>query len=155
MGPLRDEIGIDFGRLRRYSVDLKNGTIEREWESRHPIELTRINYPRCNTRPYRFVWGVGAERGSSLFYDRILKLDVESDEAIYWVEPATYPGEPVFVAAPDGSREDEGVLLSVVLSGSEGRSFLLVLDASDMKELGRAWVPGVVPHGFHGLFDRA
>ena len=155
LDPLREEVGIEFGRLRRYSVDLENGSIEREWESRHSIELTRINYSRCNTRPYRFVWGVGADRDTSLFYDRILKLDVESDEALYWEEPGAFPGEPVFVASPDGSGEDDGVLLSVVLNGPEGRSFLLVLDASDLRELGRAWVPGVVPHGFHGLFDRA
>jgi beta,beta-carotene 9',10'-dioxygenase len=150
---LRRERAIDFGRLRRYTIDLQAGTIEREWESEHPIELTRLHYSRVNTRAYRYLWGVGASRTESVFYDRILKLDVTSDQALYWQEPQTFPGEPIFVSAPFGQDEDEGVLLSVVLSSQKEKSFLLVLDASDMSELARVWLPAVVPHGFHGLYD--
>ena len=150
---LRQERAIDFGRLRRYTIDPQAGTVEREWESSHPIELTRIHYSRVNTREYRYVWGVGAGREESVFYDRILKLDVTNDQALYWQEPDTFPGEPIFVTSPTGVDEDEGVSLSVVLSSEQEKSFLLVLDAADMTEMARVWLPGVVPHGFHGLYD--
>lgn len=51
----------------------------------------------------------------------------------------------------DGS-EDDGVLLTVVLDGSAGNSYLLVLDARDLREVGRAHVDGVIGFGFHGTF---
>ena len=94
-------------------------------------------------------------QAESLFYDRLTKLDVRTDEARVWSEPDTFPGEPIFVPAPDRTEEDAGVLLSVVLSGSKERSFLLVLDAQTMTEQARAWLPVAVPHGFHGLFEPA
>jgi beta,beta-carotene 9',10'-dioxygenase len=61
----------------------------------------------------------------------------------------------VFVARPDAEREDDGVLLSVVLDARSETSFLLVLDASDLSELARAEVPHHIPFGFHGQFARA
>lgn len=150
---LRQGGAIDFGHLRRYTIDQAKGTIERTWESQHVLELPRIHYARYNTKDYRFVFGVSAEKEHSLFYDRLLKLDVTKDHGTYWQEERTYPGEPVFVPDPAGCREDDGVLLSVVLSPQKRESFLLVLDAQSMTELARAWLPGVVPHGFHGMFQ--
>ncbi len=75
---------------------------------------------------------------------------------MHWHERGTYPGEPIFVRRPHGRREDDGVLLSVVLDARRRTSFLLVLDARDMNEIGRAAVPHHIPFGFHGLHaDRA
>ena len=59
-------------------------------------------------------------------------------------------GEPIFVADPESEDEDGGVVLSVVLDGVAGKSYLLVLDAKEFKEVGRANVDGVVGFGFHG-----
>lgn len=69
-----------------------------------------------------------------------------------WREEDCYPGEPVFVPAPDATTEDDGVLLSVVLDSRERRSWLLVLDAAGFTELARATVPHAIPFGFHGQF---
>jgi carotenoid cleavage dioxygenase-like enzyme len=44
------------------------------------------------------------------------------------------------------------VIVSVVLDGQRGRSFLLVLDAQSFDEVGRAFAPHVIPFGFHGEF---
>ena len=71
-----------------------------------------------------------------------------------WSEENCFPGEPVFVAAPDADDEGEGVLLSIVLDGRKGNSFLLVLDARSLDELARAEVPHHIPFGFHGQFAR-
>jgi beta,beta-carotene 9',10'-dioxygenase len=46
------------------------------------------------------------------------------------------------------------VLLSVVLDAQAAASYLLVLDAASMEELGRARVPHHIPFGFHGQFAR-
>jgi carotenoid cleavage dioxygenase-like enzyme len=84
--------------------------------------------------------------------DRIVKADVAKRSSTIWAEDGCYPGEPVFVAAPNAAHEDEGALLSVVLDGRTGNSFLLVLDASSLQELARAEVPHHIPFGFHGQF---
>jgi carotenoid cleavage dioxygenase-like enzyme len=113
------------------------------------FELPRINYSRCNERSYRYVWGVGLESG---WFDRIVKADLKTGSSGTWASDGAYPGEPVFVAAPDAAGEDDGVLLSVVL-GADGTSFLLVLDAGSMTELARALVPHHIPFGFHGMYS--
>lgn len=146
---------IDFGYFRRYRVSGRGGWVERERLSRHPLELPSIPYRRHSGRTYRYVYGISADPSSSLFYDRLIKLEVETDQARFWYEPGCFPGEPVFVTDPQGEGEDGGVLLSLVLSGEEQRSFLLVLDAQSMTELARAELPGAAPHGFHGFFERA
>jgi carotenoid cleavage dioxygenase-like enzyme len=118
-----------------------------------PFELPRINYGAYNGRPYRYAYGVGAvDRTGGNFLDQLVKLDVSTGETRSWHEPATYPGEPVFVPAPDSSGEDDGVVLSVVLDATSARSFLLVLDATTFVELARAEVPHAIPFGFHGQF---
>jgi beta,beta-carotene 9',10'-dioxygenase len=56
------------------------------------------------------------------------------------------------VPSLNANAEDEGVLLSVVLDAKAAASFLLVLDASTLKELARATAPHVISFGFHGGF---
>jgi carotenoid cleavage dioxygenase-like enzyme len=137
--------------LERFRVSPGSGTVAVEKLVDESIELPRINYGRCNERPYRYTWGVGSDGG---WLDRIVKADVVERGATTWSEDGAYPGEPVFVASPDGGAEDDGVLLSVVLDGRKGNSFLLVLDAASLDELARAEVPHHIPFGFHGQFAR-
>lgn len=66
--------------------------------------------------------------------------------------PHCYPSKPVFVPAPESQAEDTGIILSLVLDGGRGQSFLLVLDATAFTELARAELPHAVPFGFHVLF---
>ena len=115
------------------------------------LELPRINYMRCNERPYRYVWGVGSRSG---WLDQIVKGDLGERSATVWSEDGCFPGEPVFVSRPGADDEDDGVLLSVVLDGRTERSFLLVLDAGSLDELARAEVAHHIPFGFHGQFAR-
>ncbi len=144
-----------LARLLRYRVDLDRGTVAEEELSDAPLELPRIDYRERNGRPYRYTWGVGAPPPTeeSEFLDRLVKIDVESGAATEWREPGAFPGEPVFVPAPErNGREDAGVLLSVVLDARSSTSYLLVLDAGDLSELGRARVPHHIPFGFHGQY---
>jgi carotenoid cleavage dioxygenase-like enzyme len=133
------------GRTRVRVRDLAEGN----------IELPRIDYATVCSRPYRYAYGVGVRSSRrSGFIDRIVKLDAERGETSGWQDHGAYPGEPVFVRRPGSRREDGGVLLSVVLDGIARTSYLLVLDARDMSELGRAIVPHHIPFGFHGIHSR-
>lgn len=141
-------------RLQRCRIDLDSGRVSYEQLSEEPFELPRINYSRVNGRDYRYAYGAGG-REQSGWIDQLVKADVQEGGTRVWSEPGCYPGEPVFVAHPDRRSEDDGVVLSVVLDTSAGRSFLLALDAGSFEELARAEAPQRIPFGFHGQFFRA
>lgn len=153
---LRDP-GRDVGHaavagLRRYRLSFGTGndrTVDYEPLCGEPMELPRRNEERCNTREYAYVYGIGLSRVAA-WSDQLVKADVERGSSKVWREENCYPGEPVFVATPDTGAEDEGVVLSVVLDGGRGSSFLLVLDAGTFEEVARARVEHHIPFGFHG-----
>ena len=147
---LRKGKPIARASLTRFRLGLADGSVSASPICESDLELPRINYGRCNERPYRFVWGNAT--GSNGWIERIVKVDTVDGATSFWSEPDCFPGEPVFVASPDGVKEDEGVLLSVVLDAALGTSFMLVLDASDLQELARASVPHHIPFSFHGTF---
>lgn len=140
---------VPVGRLRRYRLRA-SGDTELVWEGEQPLELPTLHYRRHNGRPYRFCYGVG-RRGDTDLYNQLVKQELEGDCKL-WYQPGTYPGEPIFVAHPEARREDQGVVLSVVLDVVAESSFLLVLDAESFAELARASVCQPVPFGFHGQF---
>jgi len=150
--------GVDGGRipqaeLRRYRLARGSSSAGHEVLSDEAIDLPRIHYQRCNARPYRFAYGLGTRKDRlDDFINQLVKVDVAERRARVWFEEGCYPGEPVFVPAPDAKGEDDGVVLSVVLDARRGASFLLVLAAGPFEEMARAEVPHHIPFGLHGLF---
>lgn len=107
--------------------------------------------PAYQFKANRYIYGV-VNRGLSSFLDGISKVDTQTKEVIYWDNAKGHtPGEAIFVANPEGTQEDDGVLLSVVLDGIKESSYLLCLDATTLREVGRAEVSCVVGFGFHGV----
>jgi beta,beta-carotene 9',10'-dioxygenase len=137
--------------LRRFRLVPGRTAAEIEHVADATIELPRIA-DRHLARAYRYAYGVESTGGAGLF-DRLVKADLRDGSVTAWSAPDCFAGEPVFVARPDGSEEDDGVLLAVVLDVARGASFLLALDARTLGELGCARVPHVIPFGFHGMFD--
>ncbi|MGQ0623831.1 MAG: carotenoid oxygenase family protein [Sporichthyaceae bacterium] len=140
-----------WGRPRRYRLPLAGGpAIERQ------IANVRMEFPRINdahnTKAYSTVYGVAYTSDDSDWFDSIIKTDVDTGATVSWQENGCYPGEPIFVPRPDAGAEDHGVLLSTVLDSHDGRSFLLVLDASDLSEIGRAELPHHLPFNFHAQY---
>uniref|UniRef100_A0A673JE69 Beta,beta-carotene 9',10'-oxygenase-like n=1 Tax=Sinocyclocheilus rhinocerous TaxID=307959 RepID=A0A673JE69_9TELE len=115
------------------------------------LEFPQINYTYYNARPYRYFYACGF---GHVFGDSLLKMDLEGKKLKVWRHAGLFPSEPVFVPAPDAKDEDDGVVMSVVITPREKKSsFLLVLDAKTFTELGRAEVPVDIPYGTHGLFN--
>jgi beta,beta-carotene 9',10'-dioxygenase len=137
--------------VRRYRLDLKGGAVRIEILSDQGLELPRMAYRSHNTHRYRYVYGISTDRTDEP-WNSLVRLDTVLGTALAWKQDGAYPGEPVFVPEPGGARENQGVVLSLVLDGARRHSFLLVLDAESFDELGRADLPHAVPYGFHGLY---
>ncbi|EIE20145.1 carotenoid oxygenase [Coccomyxa subellipsoidea C-169] len=115
-------------------------------------ELPRVN-PHYKGKEYRYAYAVSAKLPAS-FGNSLAKFDVEEGSVKQWHEAGCIPVEPLMVPRPGAQDEDDGVVLSVV-TGADGKSFLLVLDASSFQELARAHLPHGIPYGFHGTFVHA
>ena len=132
------------GALIRMRVPLNDDAITMSKLSGASIELPRIDERQIGGE-HGAVFGAGTLHED--FLDSVVRIDARTGAAIHWSEPGCYPGEPVFVPAPDG---DDGVLLSVVLDVRHAASFLLVLDAATLTEIARAPMAHPIPFGFHG-----
>ena len=120
-----------------------------------PFELPSINYATHNTKPYKYAYGVNAAKTPY----SVVKLDVDNGRNAIVIDytqdqdgHAYLPTEPIFVPNPNGTSEDDGVLLVMVIS--DKNDFLSVLDARDLREIARANVPADVKGAwtFHGFF---
>jgi torulene dioxygenase len=125
------------------------------------MELPTVD-PRCYHKKYRYAYGISIGGGKeAVVADQLIKLDMDhprisspnlADGGIIWREERCVPGEPIIVPDPNGTEEDDGVILSIVLVGKLAKSMLVVLNAKDMTELGRAEMETAFPIGFHGVF---
>lgn len=118
------------------------------------LEFPQINYDTNAGLPYRFVYGAGALGAD--FNDCIVKLDLDTGNSAAWHDAGLYPGETVFVANPSGVHEDSGLVLLVALDPDARCSWLLMLDATTLRECARVRTPHPITFAFHGgFFPRA
>lgn len=114
------------------------------------IELPRINYD-YNGKNYRYIYASHVEWRP--IPTKIVKFDVVTKKMLVWTEDMCWPAEPVFVPRPDGKEEDDGVILSSIVSSDPKKSpYLLILDAKTFKEVGRASVKANIHLDLHGIF---
>ncbi|XP_076989236.1 beta,beta-carotene 15,15'-dioxygenase [Tamandua tetradactyla] len=114
------------------------------------LELPRINYAH-NGKPYRYVFA--AEVQWSPVPTKILKYDLRTKSSLNWGEEHCWPAEPLFVPTPGSCEEDDGIILSAVISTDPLKPpFLLILDAKTFTELARASVDVEMHLDLHGLF---
>jgi carotenoid cleavage dioxygenase-like enzyme len=142
---------VAWPAFRRFRLVPGHSAAEIESLAPQTIELPRVA-GRHEATAYRYAYGVDTD-GSCGIYNRLVKVDLTERSTVAWTAPRAYPGEPVFVARPGGSDEDDGVVLSVVLDAEAAASYLVVLDARDFTELARVHVPHHIPFGFHGTFS--
>lgn len=77
------------------------------------LEFPQINYAKYNTQPYRYFYGCGFRH---LVGDTLIKIDLQGKQMKVWERPGLYPSEPVFVASPNATEEDDGIVMSVVIT---------------------------------------
>lgn len=139
--------------LKRFTIDLAQQFLSEEVIFDKSAELPRVPAERT-AHEYRYCYLIDYDFPNSVKDKRSLyKIDVAAKTALSWEEEGCIPGEPIFVPAPNSTQEDDGVVLSLVLDFANHRSFLLILDGRNLKELARAAIPHAVPLGLHGLWN--
>ena len=117
------------------------------------MEFPTIRYDELNGKPYQWAYGTYLQGKASAYYDALVKLNVNSGNQTVWGIPGHYVGEPIFVADPAGTEEDDGVVMTNVLDSINNKTYLVVLDAVTMKEVARtSSTPRVMPLGYHGIY---
>ena len=110
--------------------------------------------PRFSYENYCYVYGlVGKIDGENMSKGGLVKKDIcTSGNDIIWHEEHHYPAEPIFIPNPNGTEEDDGILLSVVLDGENGLSYLGVFDAGTLTLRSKSYLPMSLPLNIHGQF---
>jgi len=123
-----------------------------QYQYQRAFEFIAIN-PNLAAKKYRYGYGLGFPSG--YLCGTIHKLDVE--EKVFtamWEDKACRATEPQFVPRPGGIEEEDGVVVFACLgTNSDAPStYFVVLDPTNLKELGRFSVPSTTPVGFHGIW---
>jgi len=151
---MRDDLLGPFGdslaRLVRWEIDPVSKRVHAT-----TIDESANEFPRhrgaLTGKPYRY--GYCAQPDPSSMHWPTLKHDLATGKReMFDHGPGRAAGEPVFVARPGGTDEDDGWLVTFVHDGNTDSAEFAVLDARDF---GRGYVaqvklPQRIPFGFHG-----
>ncbi|MCC2624974.1 MAG: putative dioxygenase [Burkholderiales bacterium] len=137
--------------LRRFVLNLSDGSC-----SSYKPDVPGIEFPYINgayaQKLYNFIYAVSS-RNNDFSLNTLIKINLSDLNANrLWQQDDCFPGEPVFVAKPDATMEDEGVIISVIADLKNKLSFLLILDAESFNEITRINLPHLLPIGLHGSF---
>lgn len=142
--------GFIGGNLRKFHINLNTGILSWEEFNEFKLEMPQINTGFKGVK-YNFIYSMG-----NMEYDdkiSLVKMNRNDGSTLLWNEPGHFPSEPIFIANPDGKKEDDGILLSIVLNEYIGLSYLLILDANTMDTMGKAYLNMSLPLSCHGFFD--
>lgn len=141
-----------LGVLWRYVINLAKGTVTEEQIGDLGIELPRINESRTG-RGYRYLYA--AEQPTNTEIRGVVRYDLSRGQTQrYSVPEGDQNSEPVFVARPNASSEDDGWLLVCVYRRATDTSDLVILDATDIEgePIATVQLPRRIPAGFHGAW---
>ena len=79
-----------------------------------------------------------------------MTTNIKSTFLQIWYKEEHYSGEPIFIPNPNGTSEDDGVLLVIVLDGATQLSYLLLLDGESFETLAEARMDTFIPMSIHG-----
>ena len=156
IGPDVDFREVDFelipeGLLERCRIQPTKGTMQSQRLSARCCEFAMVNPTQVGLKA-RYAWMAVAEReqGNDPL-QAIKKLDLTSGARHIWsAAPRGFVSEPVMVARPGATSEDDGWVLCLVWNGARCASDLVILNADDLSEQAVLELPLAVPHGLHG-----
>jgi len=148
---------IPANDVRRYTVPVASaGGVTSTRITNTSFDLPMLNNAHRG-RPYRFAYGNG-DHSAGVWWNSIVKVDMETGVTTEWYKPDHFASEPNFISRPVSAggtgAEDDGVLVSTVLSGPLNTSVLVVLNATTMEEIAVAKAPHFLPYLSHGFAEQ-
>ena len=141
-------------KLMRFHLDFNTKRCKSTPLSAMTLEFGRYNYQQKNMQEYQFLYSAGW-REENEFFDCLVKTDFKMESDKIWSEDNCYLGEPLFISDPSSDKEDQGVVLSIVVDAKNKNSYLIILDAETWSELARVELSHIIPYGLHGNFQFA
>lgn len=151
---------IDFdsrppAQLWRFHLNLVNQTVERRQMLERACEFPFIHPTRVG-QPHQFIFLAAAHqpRGDAP-HQAIVKVDPERGEQQLWsAAPKGFLGEPVFVARPNATQEDDGWVLTFVYDSVHDRTDVVILDGTCLEKgaISTLHLKHHIPYGLHGSF---
>lgn len=147
--------GGNWSRFERWTIDPVAKNVTRKILHDRPQEFPRYD-ERRTSQPYRYAYAVslGGEKGDfDVAGTELFKHDLETGETLRReFGEGRHPGEFVFVPRGEGSAEDDGWLIGLVIDAGNETSELTILKADDFLGEPQAviHVPHRIPPGFHG-----
>jgi len=141
-----------LGVLWRYTINLKNGNVSECALDELGVEFARTNESLVGQK-YQYLYV--AEQPTNEEIRGVVRYDVNTGSKTKFAVPfGDQNGEPVFVAKPGSSTEDDGWLLVYVYRAKIDRSDLIILNANDISGDPQAVVhlPHRIPAGFHATW---
>lgn len=155
---LREFNGEDVlpdARVGRFIIPLDGSPYGKLEAALNPDEHGR-GMDMCSFNPaylgkkYRYAYACGAQRPCN-FPNTLTKIDLVEKKAKNWHDEGSVPSEPFFVARPGATKEDDGVVISMI-SDRNGEGYALLLDGETFEEIARAKFPYGLPYGLHGCW---
>ena len=157
---LRNTIPAELAQLRRYKINLKAETATyQEFPTTSGSEVAnQIDMPVINEnfrfKPYCYTYGMVLKSdGFTLSNMTMVKKNLcKPGEDRTWNEKNHYPSEPIFIARPGSTTEDDGTILSLILDGKTEKNYIALMDPKTLNIVNKAYLPINVPFTIHGQF---
>lgn len=134
--------------MTRLVLDLTSGKVREDRFDERSQEFPRID-ERLTGQRHRYGYAVGL--AGAVPGDSVVKHDFAAGSSqSRSFGSGRQASEFCFVPNPDGTAEDDGVLMGYVFDEARGLSDLRLLDAQTLDDVAAVHLPGRVPAGFHG-----
>ena len=151
---------VDFakvppGQLWRFYFDRATGKTRRQLVDQRACDFPYV-HPAQIGQPHRWIFlGAVHQAEGNAPLQAILKINPETGEQEIWsAAPQGFVGEPIFVPHPNGTKPDEGWVLTVVYEAAQHRTDIVILNAAHLGAgpQARLHLKHHIPYGLHGCF---
>ena len=140
--------------VERYSLNMTNWQLTEiknliQVEAHGSFDFSKIN-PAYLRKPYKYAY---MTQNVFNLHGAVVKLNVDEGTLIIKELPdGHFPTEPIFVARPEGTDEDDGIILMSGVDGAQEKGFIMIYDAKTLEELYHGTAPEKTLLGLHSKF---
>jgi carotenoid cleavage dioxygenase-like enzyme len=145
---IRNEDCLLSTQISRITIDLEGYTLTRDVLINKNVEFPRIN-ESFSGKEYRYIYL--SNKNDSMLYNSIIKVDVESKKVIEQKFGENFVSEPIFIANPTATTEDDGLVFVNIIDIDKKLSFIVYLDAKSLEIAYKAYLPIQMPLALHGV----